>query len=540
MNPKPAPQPAPHHPSIAPSPTSTSLLCRLPLTPFTPLTAFICLLPIICGTAATAQDRKGVGSLWENNCLSCHGDRGQGGGAGTSTLLTNDLFDQKYDRPFYDAIRDGVKDAGMPAFRGALNNEQAWGLVVYIRELQAKNLRKRPGPLVAPPLKDGIAKARDHSFTIQPVISAGLDVPWAVDFLPADAANPAGAILITERNGNLRIFAQDKLSEPLTNLPQVRNRGQGGLMDIAVHPDYKTNGWIYLSYSHGQGDRNRLGMTRLVRGKIADGNWTSQQTIFEAREEHYLPTDLHFGSRTVFSPPVDGTKRYIYFSIGDRGRQEMAQDLSRPNGKIFRVWEDGSIPTDNPFIGKQGQNGPAYEAIWSYGHRNPQGLTLGLDGLLWNTEHGPRGGDEVNNIKPGKNYGWPKVAYSINYSGVPGWTPWQEPTPEPTSEPTSQPTPEPLEQPVMRWMPAIGACGLDIVRGTMFPAWKGDLVAGGLSGQNVDRIRVDATGLIEREELIYGMGRVRDVVCGPEGAIYVVLNDPDTVIKLVQAPITPP
>jgi len=489
---------------------------------------------LILGTAlagANALAQEGVAALWELNCLSCHGNRGQGGGAGTRTLLTDDLYDQKHDRPFFNIIRDGDKDSGMPGFRNSLNDAQVWGLVVHIRELQLRNLRKRGGPLVAPEVKDGVANARDTSFKIVPVVESGLDVPWAVDFLPTAKAGEQAPMLITERPGGVRLFQDGKLGQSLTGLPAVRNQGQGGMMDVAVHPDYATNGWIYLAFSHGRNsvedaEGMRQGMTKVVRGKIKGNAWVSQETIFEARKEHYLATGLHFGSRIVFTEPQSGGKRYIYFSIGERGREQLAQDLSRPNGKVFRVWEDGSVPTDNPFVGQDIGGAKAYDEVWSYGHRNPQGLTMGLDGTLWDTEHGPRGGDEVNVIEKGRNYGWPLVAHSINYSGTPFKTPWLMDE--------SAATEANIKMPAFRWLPSTGACGLDVIRGPMFAAWKGDLIAGGLAGQNVDRIRMKDGEMVEREELVFDRGRVRDVVCGPEGAIYVVLNDPDSVIKLVE------
>jgi glucose/arabinose dehydrogenase len=193
----------------------------------------------------------------------------------------------------------------------------------------------------------------------------------------------------------------------------------------------------------------------------------------------------------------------------------LAQDLSEPNGKVYRVREDGSVPQDNPFV-----NTPnAIPSIWSYGHRNPQGLVMDLNGQLWDTEHGPRGGDELNRVQKGANYGWPLVSFSINYNDQPLTTPW--PTPD-----------QKITLPVYRWLPSIGACGLDMVAGSAFPKWKGDLMAGGLSGTNVDRIRVKGDTLVEREEIMHGMGRVRDVRTGPDGMVYVVLNQPDKVVRI--------
>jgi glucose/arabinose dehydrogenase len=253
-------------------------------------------------------------------------------------------------------------------------------------------------------------------------------------------------------------------------------------------------------------------MTKIVRGKIAGNKWTETQTIFENDPSTYNTSQVHFGSRIVF----DG-KGHVFFSIGERGNGALAQQLDKPNGKIYRVNEEGSIPKDNPFVGKGG-----IEAVWSYGHRNPQGLALDRDGNLWDTEHGPRGGDELNLIKPASNYGWPLVAFSINYNDSADWVPW------PSAD-------QNITLPVYRWLPSIGACGLDSLRGNkMFAKWRGDIVAGGLSGQNVDRIRVKDGKFVESEVLIRDLGRVREVTVGPDGAIYVALNDPDKIIRLVE------
>jgi glucose/arabinose dehydrogenase len=285
--------------------------------------------------------------------------------------------------------------------------------------------------------------------------------------------------------------------------------GQGGLMEVSVLPG--AEGWIYLGYTDP--GPNGTGMTRIVRGRLNGLAWTGEQLIYETREDLYLNGGLHFGNRIVF----DGKGR-LFFSHGERGRGEMAQDLGRPNGKIFRLNLDGSIPADNPYRARAG----ALPGIWSFGHRNPQGLVIDLNGDLWDTEHGPRGGDEVNLIKPGQNYGWPVVAFSMNYNGSPDWTPWPKDG-------------QNIAMPAYRWMPSIGACGMDLVRGPMFPNWKGDILAGGLSGQNVDRLRMKDGKLVEREEILHGMGRVREVATAPDGSIWVALNGPDQIIRLIQA-----
>ncbi|MBI1756287.1 MAG: PQQ-dependent sugar dehydrogenase [Fimbriimonas ginsengisoli] len=448
-----------------------------------------------------------VTQVYMDNCSHCHGDNGEGGGAGSATLLTKELFDQAHDRGFFDAIKDGVPDRAMPAYGGVWPDNMIWGLVVHIRELQAKALRAKYGS--PKPDAKGIYHSKHHNFKMETVIKEGLGLstPWAIDWLPD------GKMLITNRPGALVVFEKGAL-RPVEGVPTSIQLGQGGLLDITVHPDYKSNGWIYMAYA--EPDEKGAAMTKIVRGKLVFGKrirWTSQQTIFQAPKDSYNKSGNHFGSRIVF----DG-KRHIYFSIGERGQQDLAQDPGKPNGKIFRVNEDGTVPPDNPFLGGKG-----LPEVWSYGHRNPQGLAIDLNGNVFDTEHGPRGGDEFNLIKKGANYGWPKAIYSINYDDVPMTFPWPRDGVA-------------YEAPLLRWLPSCATCGLAVVRGPKFGKWKGDLLAGGLAGKNLDRIRVKGGKVVEHEELLQGMGRVRDVAYGPDGAIYLVLNGPDEVDRLVEAP----
>ncbi len=479
------------------------------------------LLTLLALTRSTLA--QGVEQLWNTNCASCHGRRGEGGGAGTRTMLTLAHRDQKHDRPYFDAIKDGVPTGGMPGFAATMTEAQMWGLVVYLRELQARDYRENGG---APEVDaKGVFTSKHHQYRLDTLITKGLDTPWAVDFLPT------GEMLVTERPGGVRVFKDGKLSAAVEGTPTVRNRGQGGLMDVAVHPDFAKNGHIFLAYSDVGTERRGAGMTKIVRGSLErreEGKpwlWVKQKTIWEAKQEHYVNTDLHFGCRIVIDPKDSSI---LYFAIGERGLSQHAPDLSRPNGKVHRVSIEGDIPADNPFAKRDG----VYASIWSFGHRNPQGLVFDLSGNLWDTEHGPRGGDELNLVLKGRTYGWPTVSFGIDYSGAPFRTPWADASKSAEGGPIVMPT--------YRWMPSIGACGLDVVKGDAFPKWKGDLVAGGLSGANVDRLRVKVspdgtTELVECEEILFGKGRVRDVVTGPEGAIYVVLNGPDRVIRLVPA-----
>lgn len=463
---------------------------------------------------AQTQARKTVTQLYTEHCINCHGPNGEGGGGGTRTLLTRDKFDQTYDRPFFDAVKNGVADTAMPAYKDSLTDEQIWGLVVRIREFQGRALRAEFG---SPKPENGVYHSQRHNFKIETVVEEGkgLSTPWGIDWLPDER------MLVTNRPGSIMLVAGQTVTE-VKDVPKSLESGQGGMMEVAVHPKYKENGWIYLAFTDAAAD-GRSSMTKIVRGKLKfDGeiaSWTGQQTVFEVGEEFYSRANYHYGSRIVF----DG-KGHIFFVVGERGTNDLAQALTNPFGKIYRVNEDGSIPTDNPFVDKVPSDKPYLKGIWSFGHRNPQGLAMNSKGELWDTEHGPRGGDEVNRIEKGANYGWPLVAWSMNYNDMPMWSPWPK-------ESTTV-----IKQPTFRWLPSKGACGLDVMDGGAFPNWKGDLLAGGLVGQNLDRIRTEGDKLVEREELVHGLGRIREVAVGPDGNVYIALNQPDKIIRLVPAP----
>lgn len=280
-------------------------------------------------------------------------------------------------------------------------------------------------------------------------------------------------------------------------------------MEVALHPRYAENGWVYLAFAEGEIHEERVqAMTALVRGRIRDGEWVDEEEIWRADRRFYSSSGVHFGSRIAFDR--DG---YLFFVVGERGGWHEAQDLARPNGKIYRLHDDGRVPDDNPFVGRA----DAIPGIWSYGHRNPQGLAFDTrTGDLWSTEHGPRGGDEFNRIVRGANYGWPVISYGINYDGTPF---------------TALTEQEGMESPVYHWTPSIAVCGLAYYDGAAFPRWRGDFFTGALAQQEMRRLRVEGR-VVEDEVILKNAGRVRDVRAGPDGLLYVVLNDPHRVIRL--------
>ena len=254
-------------------------------------------------------------------------------------------------------------------------------------------------------------------------------------------------------------------------------------------------------------------MTAIVRGRMREGRWVDQQSLYAPPRDLYWADNTHFGSRFLFD-----RAGHLFYSIGDRGHEKEAQDLSRPNGKIHRIQDDGRVPPDNPFVARGGALG----SIWSYGNRNVQGLAFHpVTGELWASEHGPRGGDELNLVEPGHNYGWPAITFGINYDGTP------------VSDRTEQ---EGMEQPVVQWTPSIGVCGIAFYSGDLFPRWKNDLFVTGLVGQELVRLVITGHKVVHQEVLFRKIGRVRTVATGPDGSLYVVLNNPGRIVRLVPAP----
>ncbi len=503
----------------------------------------------ILAIAAPAALGQNVDELWNTNCASCHGSHGQGSDKAKS-LLDDPFKSQRTARQMFDSVRTGHGAYGVESFEKTLKGPQIWAVVNRLSEFRNEEYRGHDG---GPKAEQGVYHSRRADYRVEDVVGEGLSVPWSVEFIP-DLGDPAkeplsGAMLVTERDGRLRVLtfskgelSKGRLSAAVEGTPEVfhgHNDSQAGLMDICLHPEYRKNQWVYLSYSDGAvRDGKDVAMTKVIRGRLAakEGGgwvWKDERVVFQARPEHYLSPGVHYGSRIAFDPH-DPT--ILFFTIGERGRQDMAQDIKRPNGKVHRVRDDGSIPKDNPLAASS--DADIYKSIWSFGHRNPQGLCFDLEGNLWDTEHGPRGGDELNLIRKGRNYGWPVVTFGINYNGNPWNVPWpdligrKEASLASDSEAVDS---DAIAMPVHAWLPSIAACGLTVSTGGVFPEWKGDLLAGGLAGKTVQRLRCKDGVLAEREEILYNLGRVRDVVCGPDGAIYVVLNEPDKVVRVVPA-----
>lgn len=337
------------------------------------------------------------------------------------------------------------------------------------------------------------------------VVVDGLEIAWGMTFLPD------GSMLITEKNGDIVKF-QDGKKQALTGGPEVYQRGQGGLLDIILHPDYEENGWIYMSYSSSEGEGDG-GNTAIMRTKLNGTQFTNTEVLYKATPN--TTRGQHFGSRMVFDR--DG---YLYFSIGDRGNHdENPQDITRDAGKVYRIHDDGRIPQDNPFVGRAG----AKEAIYSYGHRNPQGMILHPEtGEVWVHEHGPQGGDEINVVKKGENYGWPLVTFGENYGGGA------------ISDQTTNPE---MEDPIYQWTPSIAPSGFEYVTSDKYPSLKGNLLVGSLKFQYLEHVIIDGTNVQKREKLLENIGRVRDVKQAPDGNIYVSVENVG-IVKLVEKEVS--
>ena len=463
--------------------------------------------PVEPGGQAPRDRLDEAAALYQQQCEGCHGSDPAGGRAVS-------LFDQVWldtidDAAIVTAIEAGVPNTDMEPFEDMLDGPQVWALVQFIRG-HAASFTERPAFVPKP---DGMVIASErHTFTVETVVE-GLETPWALVFLPD------GRMLVTERPGRLRVISDGQMSEPVAGTPEVWERQDAGMLDVEVHPQYADDGWIYLSYSEvlpghtapaapeatpSTGERggppSPPSMQVFVRGRINDDNeWVDEQLVYRAPLELYTSSGSHYGTRLVFD-----AANHLYFSIGERGAMENAQDLTNPLGKIHRVNDDGTIPEDNPFVGRE----DSVPSIWSYGHRNPEGLAWHPEtGELWESEHGPRGGDEINIVEPGRNYGWGVISSGIQ-RGI------------------TEVAREGMESPVVYYTPTLAPAGMAFYTGDRFPAWQNDLLVGGLAGQQLRRLHIVGREVTHQEVLFAQFGRVRDVVIGPDGYVYVALQTP--------------
>jgi len=425
-------------------------------------------------------------------CAGCHG-------AGLEKFAAARWMEEEGTTRAFNSIKYGLEVYGMPSFQKTFTDQEIESLAAYVKKGIPED-RSRLRPAVT---AEGIVESEVQRFVVDTVVS-GLKVPWGLAFLPD------GDMLISERAGTLHRFSKGKLSPPIEGLPPIMAVGQGGLLDICLHPDYDKNGWIYIAYSAlNTRSAKPSGNTAIIRARLKGNKLTDQQVIYKGMPD--TERGVHFGCKIAFDK-----KGHIFFGNGERGQHfDFPQKLDNDNGKIHRLNDDGTIPADNPFVNTPG----ARPSIYSYGHRNPQGTCFHpVTGELWESEHGPKGGDELNIIKPGLNYGWPVISYGINYDGT-ILTPITEK--------------EGMEQPLFYWIPSIGPCGMTFVTGDRYSKWKNNLLIGSLSFKYLERVVLNGHSVMHREKLLEDIGRVRNVVMGPDKLIYVAIENPGKILRLV-------
>jgi glucose/arabinose dehydrogenase len=468
--------------------------------------------------------------MYAENCAVCHGERMEGG-AQAPALVGVPLKHGESVAEIQRAIANGFPTSGMPAWSATMEASHIQSLAILIAEQRADRPftdMKMSKPLVIPQDPIDTERATFH----MEVVATGIDpYPFAI------APLPDGSILVTEKTKGLSIVAPDgSRSKPIAGTPATSNVGievsglgigLGWLLDVAPHPDYEHNGWIYLLHTDTCGTCREKGhglipdtMTRVVRGHIADGKWLDEEVIWSVTESFYTSQpDIGAGGRLAFDP-----RGYVFLTVGIKGGYfEGIQDLATPYGKIHRVHDDGRIPDDNPFVSTAGAMG----SIWTYGHRSPQGLVFDpLTNELWGSEMGPRGGDEINLLRPGHNYGWPLYSKGVDYDGTPV---------EYGKDLGIEFDLEDIEQPVVDLTPSPAVSNFVIYEGDAFPGWHDQFIVGSLKATELYRFEIVDGKLKHAETLIRNLARIRDVAVGPDGLIYLLLEHESgsQIVKLV-------
>jgi glucose/arabinose dehydrogenase len=480
------------------------------------------IIPTALGQAVAYSGVTDSMVLFQENCAVCHGENLEGTPQGTP--LRGELQYGESMAEITASIRNGYEGTGMPTWRDIFSSSQIRNIAMYVLETRA-NVNYATSNFDMPlSIPEGSIETELHSFSIEPVISDLNPLPFSI------APLPDGRLLITEKTQGVSIISNDGTQSLLIQgTPQAFDdiyrldtrldieRGMGWMFDIVLHPNYAENGWIYLYFSDRCNDCNAVSrerdvpvsMNKLVRGRIENGKWIDEQTIWQAESEHYSPAgDVGAGGRATFD-----NFGHVYFTVGMKGSNHRGiQDLATPWGKIHRVNDDGSIPEDNPFLGREG----VYDSIYTYGHRSPQGLEFDIEnGQLWGTEHGPRGGDEVNRLLPGSNYGWPLYSLGMDYDGTP--------VEYGKDLGIAFELPD-IEQPVVDLTPSPAVSSFIITNSSQFPEWSGDFLVGSLKARSLFRFVIENNALVHRETLIEGFARIRDIEEGFNGELYLLLE----------------
>ncbi|MEQ1800341.1 MAG: PQQ-dependent sugar dehydrogenase [Gammaproteobacteria bacterium] len=476
--------------------------------------------------------KDGFIKQFNDQCAACHGEDLRGTPLGTP-LVGKDLRNGDSVKDIARSIAGGFPDKGMPAWGETLKETQIWNLALYVAEQRQGTtiLDKRAD--IALTLPAGRIASERHSFRIE-LVAEGLDpMPFSIAHLPD------GRILLAERMRGLSIIDRDgRKSAPISGTPPVyadstvflgQVMGLGWMLDVAPHPQYRKNGWIYLHHTDRCTDCNVLSrkskrpvsMNRLIRGRIRDGKWVDEEILWQADPETYTDTsDLAAGGRIAFDD-----RGHVFFSVGMKAPLDFMgiQDLSLPYGKIHRIHDDGRIPADNPFVGTPG----AVKSIWTIGHRSPQGLEWNTRTReAWSTEMGPRGGDELNRLLPGRNYGWPLFTNGINYDGRPV---------DVSKALGITLAPEDVEFPVLDMTPSQAISSFVFYRGKAFPKWKDNIIVGTLRATDLLRLEISDNKVVHTEVLLRDLARFRDIEVGPRGELYVLLENAagSRIIRLV-------
>lgn len=449
---------------------------------------------IACQPGLKTQDEANLDAgktLYEQNCSGCHGIKVQA------------FADQEWKygnspEQIMATIKEGRAEGAMPSFAALFTEDDIKNIVAYIQVGIQQVGEYEFGDEFN---YDTIHEHLGQKFRLEMVTDAA-DVPWGIAFLPG------GSLVVTDRNGPVYLVEEGRATA-LKNEPGVIAESQGGMLDVAIHPDFENNKWIYLSYSKPNPNDSTLVTTAVSRFTLEGMELKNEKLVFEALP--YESTRHHYGSRLVF-----GNDGLLYITVGDRGkRDDFPQVLSTFPGKVHRIKEDGSIPETNPFFNQEN----AVKSIFSFGHRNPQGMILDPEsGLMWAHEHGPRGGDEINIVESGNNYGWPVISYGIEYNGNVFTTLTEK---------------EGMEQPKHYWVPSIGPSGMAYLTGDVYPSWKGKILTGSLKYGFISMIEKNGEVLGEETRLLQGVGRTRSLAVSPDGYLFVGLEDPGRVYKIV-------
>lgn len=431
--------------------------------------------------------------VYQTYCASCHGEQ--------MVAFADRRWRHGNERDSLIAsISNGYTEAGMPSWGGVLADSQISEMAEYILT-GIEHVEQYGFEEIA--LTSDTFTTEELTFSLD-TVAAGFNIPWGMAILPT------GEMLVTEKKGTLYLVSPSGEKTVVEGSPAVRYDTQGGLLDVVLHPDFETNQWVYLSFSDFTVEAgDTLSGTAVNRYTYENGKLTEPVEIFKGIP--YTTMRYHYGSRIAFDD-----QGYLYVTASDRAAREVnPQDLSNPKGKIHRINDDGSIPEDNPFVG----NDSAFQSIYSYGHRNAQGMVWHqAAGKLYAHEHGPRGGDEINLIRKGINYGWPVISYGINYDGTSFTTLLEQ---------------EGMEQPLHYWVPSIAPSGMAFVESDKYPGWEGDLMVGSLRYKYLNRVVMDGDEVIHEEPLMKNIGRLRNVILGPDGYLYISVESPGYVFRLM-------